>query len=85
VEAIEQLVVQKVATALNVSTDEIDPAEPFARYGLDSAGAAGLAAALEAALGRELPATLFYDYPSARDLSRHLAGLPPVTSAAVAV
>jgi acyl-CoA synthetase (AMP-forming)/AMP-acid ligase II/acyl carrier protein len=79
-EAIETLIVEKVAAALNVSTDEIDPAEPFARYGLDSAGAVGLAAALEEALSRELPATLFYDYPSARDLSRHLAGLPPLAS-----
>lgn len=77
-EAIENLIVEKVAAALKVSSDQIDPAEPFARYGLDSVGAVGLAGDLETALGRELPGTLFYDYPSARDLSRHLAGLPPV-------
>jgi acyl-CoA synthetase (AMP-forming)/AMP-acid ligase II/acyl carrier protein len=83
-EAIENLIVEKVAAALNVSSDEIDPAEPFARYGLDSVGAVGLAGDLEAALGRELPGTLFYDYPSARDLSRHLAGLPPVPTTSAA-
>ncbi len=70
---IEELIVTQLASALNVSADDIDPAETFARYGLDSAGAVGLAASLETALGRGLPATLFYDYPSARDLSLHLA------------
>jgi acyl-CoA synthetase (AMP-forming)/AMP-acid ligase II/acyl carrier protein len=84
-EGIENLIIEKLAAALVVASEEIDPAEPFARYGLDSAGAAGLAAGLEAALSRELSATLFYDYPSARDLSRHLAGLPPMTTALAAV
>jgi acyl-CoA synthetase (AMP-forming)/AMP-acid ligase II/acyl carrier protein len=74
VEQIEDVIVTKLAGALHVSPDEIDPAEPFARYGLDSAGAVELAGALENELGRELPGTLFYDYPSARDLARHLAG-----------
>jgi acyl-CoA synthetase (AMP-forming)/AMP-acid ligase II/acyl carrier protein len=83
-EGIENLIVEKLAATLNVSTDEIDPAEPFARYGLDSVGAVGLAGDLENALRRELPGTLFYDYPSARDLSRHLAGLPPVTPTSAA-
>jgi acyl-CoA synthetase (AMP-forming)/AMP-acid ligase II/acyl carrier protein len=75
-EAIENVIVARLAAALNVHPDEIDPAEPFARYGLDSVGASELAATLEKDLGRELPGTLFYDYPSARDLAEHLASQP---------
>ena len=61
---------------------EIDPADAFARYGLDSAGAAQLAATLQEVLGRELPATLFYDYPSPRDLAKYLSGfVSPAESA----
>ena len=44
-EQIEDLIVTKLAQALHASDDEIDPAEPFARYGLDSAGAVELAGA----------------------------------------
>jgi acyl carrier protein len=73
-EQIEEAIVAQLAGVLHVPPEEIDPAEPFARYGLDSAGAVELATALERELGRELPGTLFYDYPSARDLARHLAG-----------
>jgi acyl-CoA synthetase (AMP-forming)/AMP-acid ligase II/acyl carrier protein len=73
-EEIENSILAKLASALRLSPDEIDPGETFARYGLDSAGAMEIAGALERELGRELPGTLFYDYPSPRDLAAHLAG-----------
>lgn len=73
-EEIENSILTKLANALHISPDEIDPGETFARYGLDSAGAMEIAGALEKELGRDFPGTLFYDYPSPRDLAAHLAG-----------
>lgn len=75
-EQLEDLITEKVAAAVGVPPGEIEPAEPFARYGLDSAGAVELAGTLSDLLGRELSGTLFYDYPSPHELALHLAGLP---------
>jgi acyl-CoA synthetase (AMP-forming)/AMP-acid ligase II/acyl carrier protein len=80
---------QRLAATLGVDVGQIDPAEPFARYGLDSASAVGLAGEIEMATGRDLPATLFWDYPTIDALARHLrdeCGMPaaPATSAAPA-
>ena len=58
---------------------EVDAGAPLMEAGLDSLGAVELRAALSAAFGVELPATLIFDYPSVSALSRHLAtfALPP--------
>ncbi len=74
---IEDLVTARLAAALNMQPQEIDPADAFARHGLDSAGAAQLAATLEELLDRELPPTLFYDYPSPRELAQFLSQSSP--------
>ncbi len=62
-----------MAKMLNVTADQINPDDTFARYGLDSSCAAILATDLTTALGREVPITLFYDYPSPHDLAGYLA------------
>jgi acyl carrier protein len=67
------LVVQ-LAELLGVSADEIDVRQPFRDYGLDSAEGVILAGDLEDWLGRELPATLAWDYPTIEALASHLAG-----------
>jgi acyl carrier protein len=72
-EQIEAFLTDRMAVLLKVTADEINPADTFARYGLDSIGAASLAADLTTKLGRDVSITLFYDYPSARDLARQLA------------
>jgi acyl carrier protein len=64
----------RVAEWLGIPADEIDPRTPFSRYGLSSADAVALVGDLEQWLGRELPATLLWDYPSVARLSAHLAG-----------
>ena len=53
--------------------DGIDPTLPFAYYGLDSVAAVGVSGALEALLGRKLPPTLTWDYPTIELLAAHLA------------
>jgi thioester reductase-like protein len=51
---------------------EADPCTPFALLGLDSLGTIELAAAVEDALGIELPPDLVADCPDARSLARRL-------------
>lgn len=63
----------KLAAALELSASEIDPAEPFARYGLDSASAVALAGEIASEMSLDLEATLFWDYPSVRALAGFLA------------
>jgi acyl-CoA synthetase (AMP-forming)/AMP-acid ligase II/acyl carrier protein len=73
-EEITRFLVERIASAVNLSPGEIDQEQPFAYYGLDSARAAQLSAELQAWLGRELPATLPYEYPTIHLLTRHLVG-----------
>ncbi len=63
----------QLAETLNTSPDEIDIRQPFISFGLDSAQAVGLAGDLEDYLGRTLPPTLIWDYPTIEELARHLA------------
>ena len=72
--SIQAWLVGRLANVLKVAPGHIDVQEPFARYGLDSKDAAGLSGELEEWLGRRLPQTLVYDYPTVDTLARYLAG-----------
>jgi acyl carrier protein len=52
---------------------QIEGAEPFASYGIDSVAAAGLSGDLANWLGKKLPPTITWDYPSVKLLASHLA------------
>ncbi|MCC7367465.1 MAG: amino acid adenylation domain-containing protein [Chloroflexi bacterium] len=71
-EEIGRWLVERVAAALQVGPGAIDVREPFVRYGLTSVEAVGLSGELEAWLGRRLPPTVAYDYPSVEALARRL-------------
>src|SRR5262249_14255020 len=58
---------------LRVSPQDIDVGLPFACYGFSSVQAISLSGELGEALGRRLPPTLLYDYPTIEALARHLA------------
>jgi acyl transferase domain-containing protein/acyl-CoA synthetase (AMP-forming)/AMP-acid ligase II/NAD(P)-dependent dehydrogenase (short-subunit alcohol dehydrogenase family)/acyl carrier protein/SAM-dependent methyltransferase len=72
VETIREWLVAELARRLGVAEREIDASAPFVRYGLDSVTAVAVAESLSRWLGRPLPPTLAYDYPSIELLSRHL-------------
>ncbi|MCP4702426.1 MAG: AMP-binding protein [Gammaproteobacteria bacterium] len=73
-EAIQAYLLTELSAQLNVAVEDIDVQEPLARYGLDSAAAAGIAGQLEEMLGCRLSAALLYDYPSVASLVRYLTG-----------
>ncbi len=86
---IETWLTVRLAQRLNLPAKQIDPGEPFSRYGLDSVAAVEFSGALERWLGRRLSPTLVYDYPNIRTLAAYLAAeastaveAPPVPGAA---
>jgi acyl carrier protein len=66
--------VERLAERLAVSREEVDIREPLANYGLSSKQAVVLSGDLEEWLGRDLPATLLWDYPTIEQVAAHLAG-----------
>jgi acyl carrier protein len=71
-EQIETWMVQKIASALGVHPDTIDVQAPFTEHGLDSVASLQITGELQEELGRELEATLFWEYPSIASLSAFL-------------
>lgn len=65
--------INQLSAELEIPATEIDPAKPFAFYGLDSIHAVRMTTALEAWLGRELSPTLAYEYPTIDILAGQLA------------
>jgi acyl carrier protein len=82
-EAIQAWLINKVSAALSLSPDHIDPRETFSSFGLDSRTAVSLSGDLERWLGRRLPPTLVWDYPTIDALAEHLgAAASPSASGA---
>ncbi|MCW7540235.1 SDR family NAD(P)-dependent oxidoreductase [Aquabacterium sp. A7-Y] len=73
--------VQALADTVGAAPQEIDPAVPFARYGLSSSQAIVLSGELERRLGRPCPPTLFWDHPSVGRLAAYLTGVPQAAAA----
>jgi acyl carrier protein len=71
---IQRFLIAELAKRLEVDPEAIDPRQPFERYGLDSLNALRLAVELEDRIGRKLPTTALWDYPSIESLARYLAG-----------
>ncbi|MFD0312825.1 amino acid adenylation domain-containing protein [Streptomyces flavalbus] len=67
-----RLVRALLAEALHLPPEAVDQDQPFLSLGLDSLAAVDLVRRLEQALGRELPATLFFEYRTVRELAAHL-------------
>ncbi|MER6359235.1 type I polyketide synthase, partial [Streptomyces sp. NPDC001634] len=80
--AFEELVRAHVAVVLNhTGPQDVEPTRSFRELGFDSLTAVELRNALSGALGRPLPATLVFDYPTPTVLAEHLrAALAPAAA-----
>jgi acyl carrier protein len=74
-EAIRAWLVARCADALEVPVESLDPSGALTDYGLGSVQAVSLVGDLEEWLGRQLPATLFWDYPTLDAVASELARL----------
>lgn len=71
---IQRFLIVELARRLEIDPEAIDPRQPFERYGLDSLNAIRLAVELEARIGRKLPTTALWDFPTIESLANYLAG-----------
>lgn len=65
----------RLAAELGVRSDEVDVTVPFAALGVDSILGVSLAGELADELSIEVPATMFWDYPTIDQLAEYLAEL----------
>lgn len=70
---LEQRLGQELARRLNVPAASLDLGQPFAQYGLQSVDMVGIVGDLEQWLGRTLPATLLWEYPTVEALADFLS------------
>jgi acyl carrier protein len=71
-EEIANWLVRRFAQLAQVGPAEIDVERPFADYELDSAVAVTVSQELSAQVGKSLPITLFWEYPTIASLSSAL-------------
>lgn len=71
-ETLQGWMVSRLAEELKVPPAEINISMPLTSLGLDSITAFTLTGELADRLGRDLPATLFWDYPTLELLATHL-------------
>ena len=68
--------VRELARVMDISQEAVATNESFSHFGLDSAKAVGLLSRLGEFLGREIPVTLAWKYPTIKALANYLCGKP---------
>lgn len=69
---VEAWLMARLASAVGVTHDEIDPRRPFASFGIDSALAVEIVTSAQERFGVELAATALWDYPNLKTLAQHI-------------
>ena len=72
-ESIRDWLIARIAAQSGIEPDRIGVRDSLSRYGIDSQRAVLMSGDLQDWLGRPMPATLAYDFPSIDALARHLA------------
>lgn len=72
IDSIRDWLIGWMANELNLEAREIEPDGPFLRYGMDSMSAMMLVGDLEGLVGKRLPPTLAWDYPTVNALAQHV-------------
>jgi len=77
---IRDWIVAELAKSMNVAASQIDAIAPLHSLGIDSLAAIGLSGGLASYLGRDVPATLMWDYESIDAIAHALAEQPMTPS-----
>ena len=78
--ALNEWLILKIADATGMAVDQINIDTTFADFGLDSRTAVSMSTELERLIGRDLPPTLIWDYPTIKEVSKHLLELSSATN-----
>jgi acyl carrier protein len=70
---VEQWLVTNIARLAEIAPGKINVDRPFSEFGLESVQLFELSGDLEEFLGRSLPETVVWDYPTIRTLAQYLA------------
>jgi acyl carrier protein len=70
---IQEWMVAKLSTLLNMKSEAINVRTPITRYGVDSVRLVEVAADLEKWLGRKVDDEVLQDHPDIQSLAKHLA------------
>jgi acyl carrier protein len=68
--------VREIARVMDINQEAVATNESFSHFGLDSAKAVGLLSRLGEFVGREIPVTLAWKYPTIEALADYLCGKP---------
>lgn len=72
---------QYIAKIMDMPTEEVDPEQTFARFGLDSASSLGMTGDLAELLECRIADSLVFEHPTIHQLSRYLGGRMEVQQA----
>ena len=76
VETLKSWLVRELAQIVDISQEAVTTDEPFSRFGIDSVKAVSLLNRLGELLGRKIPITLVWKYPTIEALAKYLCGKP---------
>lgn len=79
---VTEFLISRVVDLMDVSRDAVDRWAPMHRYGLDSLKLSRIAASLSEFLGRKVPVTWMWQYPTIDELARVLVDGPPAAETA---
>lgn len=74
-EAVQHLIIDKLASILRLAPEKIDPEISIFSCGLDSSGALSLTGQLEDELAISLDPAMFWQHPKIADLSQQVSQL----------